>query len=80
MLSHRHDLMYGDIKLFSGTSCEPLSQKIADYLGVPLCGREIIQFPNENLFVQLKSSVRGQDCYVIQTTSRPVHTNLMELL
>lgn len=80
MLSHRHDLMYGDIKLFSGTSCEPLSQKIADYLGVPLCGRQIIQFPNENLFVQLKSSVRGQDCYVIQTTSRPVHTNLMELL
>lgn len=80
MLSHRHDLMYGDIKLFSGTSCEPLAQKIADYLGVPLCGREIIQFPNENLFIQLKSSVRGQDCYVIQTTSRPVHTNLMELL
>ncbi len=80
MLNHRHDLMYGDIKLFSGTSCEPLSQKIADYLGVPLCGRTITQFPNENLFVQLKSSVRGQDCYVIQTTSRPVHRNLMELL
>ncbi|GAP40296.1 ribose-phosphate diphosphokinase [Flexilinea flocculi] len=80
MLSHRHDLMYGDIKLFTGTSCIPLAKKIAEYLKVPLCDRDIIEFPNENLFVQLKSSVRGQDCYVIQTTSRPVHRNLMELL
>jgi ribose-phosphate pyrophosphokinase len=45
-----------------------------------LCDREIVQFPNENLFVQLHSSVRGQDCYAIQTTSAPVHRNLMELL
>lgn len=80
MLNHRRDLMYGDIKLFSGTSCEPLSQKIADYIGIPLCGRKIIEFANENLFIQLNGSVRGQDCYVIQSTSRPVHRNLMELL
>ncbi len=80
MVNHRHELMYGEIKLFSGTSCEPLSCKIANYLGVPLCGRDIIEFPNENLFVQLHGSVRGQDCYAIQTTSRPVHRNLMELL
>ena len=46
----------------------------------PLCGRDIIQFPNENLFIKLHSSVRGQDVYVIQTTSTPVHRNLMELL
>ena len=37
-------------------------------------------FPNDNLFVKLHSSVRGQDCYVIQTTSVPVHRNLMEML
>lgn len=80
MLNHRHDLMYGDVKIFSGTSCEPLSEKVANYLGTELCSREIIEFPNENLFVQLGGSVRGQDCYVIQTTSRPVHRNLMELL
>lgn len=73
-------MMYGDIKLFSGTSCLPLSEKIATYLGLKLCGRKIIEFPNENLFVQLDGSVRGQDCYVIQSTSRPVHRNLMELL
>lgn len=76
----RHDLLYGNIKLFAGTSCPDLSNEIADYLGLPLCGRDIIEFPNENLFVKLHASVRGQDCYVIQTTSTPVHRNLMELL
>lgn len=80
-LTHaRHDLMYGDIKLFAGTSCPDLSNEIANHLGVPLCGRDIIEFSNDNLFVKLHQSVRGQDCYVIQTTSIPVHRNLMELL
>jgi len=72
--------MYGDIKLFAGTSCPELSNEIAGLLGVPLCGRDIIEFSNENLFVKLHNSVRGQDCYIIQTTSLPVHRNLMELL
>ena len=72
--------MYGDIKLYAGTACPELAEKIADYLGVPLCGRDMIVFPNDNLFVKLHTSVRGQDCYVIQTTSAPVHRNLMELL
>lgn len=72
--------VYGGIKLYAGTGSPELAQKVADYLGEPLCGRDIIQFPNENLFVKLHSSVRGQDVYVIQTTSSPVHRNLMELL
>ena len=76
----QHELLFGNIKLFAGTGSPELSQEIADYLKTDLCGREITQFPNENLFVQLQSSVRGQDCYVIQTTSTPVHRNLMELL
>jgi ribose-phosphate pyrophosphokinase len=45
-----------------------------------LSPREVIQFPNENIFIKLNSSTRGQDVYVIQTTSSPVHYNLMELL
>jgi ribose-phosphate pyrophosphokinase len=76
----RHEKMYGDIKLYAGTASQGLAAKIAEYLGVGLCGRDVIQFPNDNLFVKLHSSVRGQDCYVIQTTSLPVHRNLMELL
>jgi ribose-phosphate pyrophosphokinase len=76
----QHDLLYGNIKLFAGTASPELAQEIADYLGKPLCGRDILEFPNENLFVRLHNSVRGQDCYVIQTTTTPVHRNLMELL
>lgn len=76
----RHEKMYGDIKLYAGTGSPELTEKIADYLGVSVCGREVVAFPNENLFVKLHSSVRGQDCFVIQTTSTPVHRNLMELL
>jgi len=76
-----HDLkVYGGIKLFVGTGSSEVGQKIADYLTLPMSEREVIEFPNENLFVKLGGSVRGQDVYVIQTTSSPVHRNLMELL
>src|SRR3990170_3822675 len=76
-----HDLkVYGGIKLFAGTGSSELAQNIANYLNLPLSDREVIEFPNENLFVKLKGSARGQDVYVIQTTSSPVHRNLMELL
>ncbi len=73
-------MKYGDIKLYSGTSCPELAERIAKHMNLPLMERDIITFPNDNLFVKLHSSVRGQDCYVIQTTSAPVHRNLMELL
>jgi ribose-phosphate pyrophosphokinase len=72
--------MYGDIKLYAGSASPNLAQKIADYLEQPLSPRKIIQFPNENIFVQLNDSARGHDVYVIQGTSSPVHYNLMELL
>ncbi len=72
--------LYGDIKLYSGNGNLPLSEKVANYLGLELCDREIIEFPNENLFVKLAGSIRGQDCFAIQSTSRPVNRNLMELL
>jgi ribose-phosphate pyrophosphokinase len=81
MNHHTRDMkVYGGIKLYAGTGSPDLAQKVADYIGQPLCGRDIIQFPNENLFVKLHSSVRGQDVYIIQTTSAPVHRNIMELL
>jgi ribose-phosphate pyrophosphokinase len=79
-MHHTLEGMYGEIKLYSGTGSPELARKIADYLGVPLCGRDVVVFPNENIFVKLHRSVRGQDCFVIQTTSAPVHRNLMELL
>jgi ribose-phosphate pyrophosphokinase len=79
--THQHDMkMYGEIKLYAGSGSPDLAQKIADYLDQKLSPREVIQFSNENIFIKLKSSARGQDVYVIQTTSSPVHYNLMELL
>jgi ribose-phosphate pyrophosphokinase len=77
----KNDLkVYGGIKLFGGSGSPQLAQNIAEYLGLPLSDREVIDFPNENIFIKLKGSARGQDVYVIQTTSAPVHRNLMELL
>jgi ribose-phosphate pyrophosphokinase len=78
--THRDLKVYGGIKLYAGSGSPELGQKIADYLAQPVSKREVIEFPNENLFVKLGGSVRGQDVYVIQTTSSPVHRNLMELL
>src|ERR1041384_3855043 len=78
---HHRDLdRYGDIKLFSGTACPDLAGEIARYLEAPLGGRDIIRFPNENIFVRLHASVRGQDVYIIQSMSSPVNDNIMELL
>jgi len=80
--THKHQdrMTYGNIKLYAGTASEDLSQKISDYLDIDMCDKEVVLFPNDNLFIKLKKSVRGQDCYVVQTTSAPVHLNLMELL
>jgi ribose-phosphate pyrophosphokinase len=78
---HPHEMkVYGEIKLFAGSGSPDLAQKISDYLGSPICERELVEFPNENLFVRLKHSVRGQDVYLIQQTATNVHRNLMELL
>ncbi|MCK4490172.1 MAG: ribose-phosphate diphosphokinase, partial [Anaerolineales bacterium] len=72
--------MYREIKLFAGTAIPHVAEGISKYLNIPLTGRDIIDFPNENIWTRLHESVRGQDVYLIQNTSRPVHRNLMELL
>ena len=78
---HNHDCgMYGDIKIFAGTASEDLADEVACYLEAQLSEHEVTHFANDNLWIQLQESVRGQDVYFIQTTSKPVHRNLMELL
>jgi ribose-phosphate pyrophosphokinase len=78
--------MYGHIQVIAGTACPNLAEEIADYLTlkrgdlIQLADIDISKFANDNIFVRLGSSVRGQDVYVIQTTSPPVNDNLMELL
>lgn len=71
---------YGEIQLFAGSGCPRLAKRISDYIDVSLSPWEIIEFPNENLWVRLNVSVRGQDVYLIQSHSKPVHRNIMESL
>ena len=57
-----HDLkVYGGIRIYAGEGSPELAQRIADYLKQPLSSRQVIQFPNENIFVKLGGSARGQD-------------------
>ena len=70
----------GDIKLFAGSASQELAQEISDHLSIPLSGYDLVQYSNENLFVRLHGSVRGQDVYLIQSMPPPVHRNLMEML
>ena len=72
--------MYGDIKLYAGSACPELAQRVASYIGIHLSRWDVTTFPNENIFIRLNSSVRGQDVYLIQTHSKPVHDNIMEML
>ncbi|HOU39659.1 MAG TPA: ribose-phosphate diphosphokinase [Promineifilum sp.] len=72
--------MYGDIKLYAGSACPELAQRVASYIGIRLSRWDITTFANENIFIRLNSSVRGQDVYLIQTHSKPIHSNIMEML
>lgn len=66
--------------LIAGTANERLSAHIADELGVALCTREIQRFPDGELHVEIRQSVRGRDVYVVQSTSHDVDARLVELL
>ncbi len=68
------------MKLLAGNSNLPLSQAIADYLKVPLTDASVRRFADEEVFVEINENVRGEDVFVIQSTSYPANDNLMELL
>jgi ribose-phosphate pyrophosphokinase len=69
-----------DIILFSGSSHPALSQEIASCLGVDLGKVELTQFPDGEIFVQIKDSVRGRDVFVVQPVALDPNYFLMELL
>jgi ribose-phosphate pyrophosphokinase len=72
--------VYGGIQLFAGRGSVELARAISKHIKIPLSSHDVIDFPNENVFVRLQSSVRGQDVYIIQGTATPVNRNLIELL
>lgn len=69
-----------DIKLFSGTGTPKLALAVADRLGSELTHGTVSQFPDGETRIAIDESVRGADCFVIQSTCSPVNHNLMELL
>ncbi len=68
------------MKIIAGNSNRPLSEAIAAYLEVPLCKASIRRFSDMEVFVEILENVRGEDVFVIQSTSYPANDNLMELL
>ena len=73
-------MRFGDIKLFCGSSAHFLGGEIASHLGIRPGAYTRSLFSNENIFIRLEESVRGQDVYLLQTMSTPVHDNFMEML
>jgi ribose-phosphate pyrophosphokinase len=67
-------------KIFSGNSNPLLSQKICDYLHVPLGGEKVKRFSDGEIQIEIDENVRSQDVFVIQSTCCPVNENLVELL
>ena len=68
------------MKLVSGNSNIELSQDIAKYLGIDLVKATIKKFPDKEIFVEIQENVRGEDVFVVQSTSFPTNDHLMELL
>ena len=68
------------MKLITGNSNLPLAQGIADYMKLPLTDASVRRFADNEIFVEIHENVRGEDMFVIQSTSHPANDNLMELL
>ena len=69
-----------DIKIFTGSSNVDVAQGIAGCLGLPLGKSDCTQFSDGEIAVSLHESVRGSDCFIVQSTCTPVNDNLMEML
>ena len=68
------------MKLLAGNSNLPLVRDIAAYLELPVTEASVRRFADEEVFVEIHENVRGEDVFVVQSTSFPANDNLMELL
>lgn len=68
------------MKLMTCNANRPLANAIADYLDTPLTNAEVKTFSDQEIFVRIDENVRGEDVFVIQSTSYPANDNLMQLL
>ncbi|MDB5559592.1 MAG: phosphoribosylpyrophosphate synthetase [Enterovirga sp.] len=68
------------MKLVAGNSNRPLAEAISQYLKVPLARATVRRFADMEIFVEIGENVRGEDVFVLQSTSSPTNDHLMELL
>ncbi len=68
------------MKLVAGNSNRPLAEAIAAYLGIPLAKCQVKRFADMEIFVELQENVRGEDVFILQSTSFPANDHLMEML
>ena len=68
------------MKVLSCNSNRPIAEAISAYLNLPLTSASIRRFSDMEVFVEINENVRGEDIFVIQSTSYPANDNLMELL
>ncbi len=68
------------MKLVAGNSNRPLAEAISAYLNVPLAKAQVKRFADMEVFVEIQENVRGEDVFIIQSTSFPTNDHLMELL
>ena len=68
------------MKIMTGNSNRPLAEAISAYLNLPMTKASVRRFSDMEIFVEIHENVRGEDLFVIQSTSYPANDNLMELL
>ncbi len=84
-MTHRNEIEYpgsamAGMKILAGNSNRPLTEAIAAYLGTPLTHCQVRRFADMEIFVEIQENVRGQDAFIVQSTSFPANDHLMEVL
>ena len=72
--------MASHFKVVAGNSNRPLAEAICNHLSIPLAKASVRRFADMEVFVEIQENVRGQDVFIIQSTSFPTNDHLMELL
>ena len=68
------------MKLFAGNSNRVLAEAVARYLNIPLGKASVRRFADQEIFVEIQENVRGEDVFLLQSTSYPANDHLMEML
>ena len=68
------------MKVFAGNSNPALAQRMCKHVGCPLGQADVRRFADQEIFVEIGENVRGEDVFVVQSTSYPANDHLMELL